>query len=81
MLLNHQEHTDPQEASQVQIPYAIVKLEESARVVSQAISELPTLRRRLERNKDSKTKAREIYGDLQNQFRRVPRQTHEVRNV
>ena len=70
MLLNIQEQENNQEP-QVQTPYAIVKLEESARVIKQAISELPTLRGRLEKNMEVKHKAREIYGDMQNQHRRL----------
>ena len=54
-----------------QAPYAIVKLGESARIIRQVISELPTLRKRLERSKEAKVKAREIYGDMQNQHRRL----------
>jgi hypothetical protein len=54
-----------------QTPYAIVKLEESARIIRQSINELPALRKRLEKNKDDKTKARDVYGDLQNQHRRL----------
>lgn len=54
-----------------EIPYAFVKMDESARIIRQSINELPTLRRRLEKNRDIKPRAREIYGDLQNQFRRL----------
>jgi len=56
-----------------QTPFAIAKLEESSRIIRQAINELPALRKRLEKNKDSKPKAREIYGDMQNQLRRLLR--------
>ena len=56
---------------QVQTPYALAKLSESARTVRQSINELPVLRRRLDKNKDVKPKAREIYGDMQNQLRRL----------
>ncbi|MCL2047390.1 MAG: DUF6094 domain-containing protein [Defluviitaleaceae bacterium] len=52
-------------------PYAVAKLGESARIIKQSINELPLLRRRLEKNKSVKLKAREIYGDLQNQYRRL----------
>ena len=48
-----------------QTPYAVVKLEEAARVIKQSINELPSLRKRLEKNKENKAKAREIYNDLQ----------------
>jgi hypothetical protein len=54
-----------------QTPYAIVKLEESARIIRQSIKELPALRKRLEKNKDDKTKARDVYSDLKNQHRRL----------
>ena len=70
MSLNAQVRTASQPAKK-QAPYAIVKLGESARIIRQAISELPTLRKRLERNKEAKAKAREIYGDMQNQHRRL----------
>ena len=52
-------------------PYAIAKLEESARVIRQSISELPALRRRLEKNKDDKIRVRDIYSDMLNQHRRL----------
>ena len=45
--------------------YALVKLEESARTVKQAIHELPIMRTRLDKYQDNKPKAREVYGDLQ----------------
>jgi len=70
MLLNAQERTGNQ-TSQIQTPYAIVRLEEAARIIKQSINELPALRRRLEKNMDDKTKARDVYGDLQNQHRRL----------
>lgn len=47
--------------------YAVEKLEEAARAVKQAVNELPLLRRRMEKFKDNKSKAREIYGDLRQQ--------------
>ena len=47
--------------------YAIVKLEEAARSIKQAVNELPILRKRLEKLKENKTKAREVYSDLQQQ--------------
>lgn len=47
--------------------YAIAKLEEAARAVKQAANELPLLRKRLEKFKDSKPKARELYNDLKQQ--------------
>jgi len=59
------------QTQQTEIPYAIVKLEEAARIIRQSINELPILRKRLEKNIDVKPKAREIYGDLQNQHRRL----------
>ena len=55
----------------VEVPYAMAKLEESARIIRQSMSELPTLRKRLERNIEDKPRAREIHGDLQNQHRRL----------
>jgi len=54
-----------------QTPYAIAKLEEAARVVKQAINELPLIRKRLDKFKDNKPKAREVYGDLQQQYSRL----------
>lgn len=47
--------------------YAIAKLEEAARAVKQAANELPLLRKRLEKFKENKSKAREIYNDLKQQ--------------
>ncbi len=38
--------------------YALVKLEESARAVRQAVNELPVLRRRMEKYKENRAKAR-----------------------
>ena len=35
-----------------QTPYAVAKLEESARIVKQAINELPALRKRLDKYRD-----------------------------
>ncbi|MCL1842796.1 MAG: DUF6094 domain-containing protein [Defluviitaleaceae bacterium] len=60
-----------QAREKIQTPYAIAKLEEAARVIKQSVSELPALRRRLEKNMDDKPKAREVYADLQNQHRRL----------
>jgi len=56
---------------QIETPYAIAKLEESARIIKQSINELPTLRRRLEKNANNKPKARELYGEIQNQHNRL----------
>lgn len=56
---------DTLEKQRTETPYAIVKLGESVRVITQAINELPSLRKRLDKHKDSKPKAREIYRDLQ----------------
>jgi len=56
---------------ETQMPYAMMRLEEAARIIRQSINELPTLRRRLDKNMESKYKARDIYGDLQNQHRRL----------
>ena len=55
----------------IQTPYALVKLEESTRVIKQAVSELPVLRKRLDRYKDNKPKAREVYSDLQQHHGRL----------
>ena len=55
----------------VEIPYAIKKLEEAARIIRQSANELPILRKRLEKNKEAKPKAREVYGDMQSQLRRL----------
>ena len=54
-----------------QVPYAISKLEESVRIVRQSINELPVSRKRLEKYKDNKHKAHEIYNDLQQQYARL----------
>lgn len=51
--------------------YAIAKLEEAARAVKQAVNELPLLRKRLEKFKDNKPKAREIYNDLKQQHEKL----------
>ena len=59
---------DTAKIQKTETPYALVKLEEAARTVKQAINELPVLRKRLEKNKDNKPKAREVYRDLQQQF-------------
>lgn len=54
-----------------QTHYAIAKLEESARVVKQSVNELPLIRKRLERYRNNKSKAREVYTDLQQQQGRL----------
>lgn len=51
--------------------YAIAKLEEAARAVKQAANEIPLLRKRLEKYKDNKPKAREIYYDLKQQRKKL----------
>ena len=51
--------------------YAFVKLEESARAIRQAVSELPALRRRLDKYKENRAKAREVYNDLKQQQGKV----------
>jgi len=48
--------------------YAVVKLEEAVRVINQAVSELPALRKKLDKNKGNRQKAHEAYADLQQQF-------------
>ena len=50
-----------------QQPYATAKLEEAARSIRQAAKEFPVLRKRLDKFKENKFKAREIYNDLQQQ--------------
>ena len=62
---------DEQNNEQSQQFYALVKLHESARIIGQSIKELPVLRKRLEKNIENKSKARDVYGDLQNQHRRL----------
>jgi len=62
---------DVTENQRAKTPYALVKLEESARVIKQAINEFPALRKRLEKYKDNKPRAREIYRDLQQQHGRL----------
>ena len=63
---------DTKEQKDKQIPYAVAKIEESARIIKHSISDLPILRNRLERNREgNKTKARDIYGDLQNRHSRL----------
>ena len=52
-------------------PYAIAKLGEFERAVKQSISEMPALRKRLEKNKDAIPKAKETYKELQNQRRKL----------
>ena len=47
--------------------YAIAKAEEAARAVKQAVNELPLLRKRLEKFKENKAKAHEVYSDLKQQ--------------
>jgi len=54
--------------SQHETPYAIAKLEESARIVKQAVNELTPLRKKLDKVKANKPKAQEAYADLQQQF-------------
>jgi methylase of polypeptide subunit release factors len=54
-----------------QTPYAIVKLEEAARTVKQVINEFTSLRKKLDKVKNNKTKAQEVYADLQQQFGRL----------
>lgn len=51
--------------------YAVVKLEEAARVIRQMINELPALRKRLDKHKGNKEKARETYNDLKQHHGRL----------
>jgi len=57
--------------SRNQTPYAVAKLEESARIVRQAASEFAPLRKKLDKLKSNKPKAHEAYADLQQQFVRL----------
>lgn len=54
-----------------QTHYAVMKLNESARSIALNITDMPALRRRLEKYKDNKVKARELYNDLTNHRNRV----------
>ncbi len=54
-----------------QTPYALVKLNEAARVIKHSIGELPVLRKRLEKYKKNQQKAREVYTDLGQQYSRL----------
>lgn len=54
-----------------QAPYALAKLVEAARVIKQSVNELPLSRTRLDRYKDNKRKAREVYTDLKQQHGRL----------
>jgi len=54
-----------------QTHYALSKLNESGRSIKQAVAELPLLRKRLEKHKDNKAKASDIYNDLKQQFGRL----------
>ena len=54
-----------------QQPFALAKLEEAARTLKQSINELPLLRKRLEKQKDTKHKARDTYNDLKQQYERL----------
>jgi len=51
-----------------QTPYAVVKLEEAAKIIKLVISELTALRKKLDKLKGNKAKAQETYTDLQHQF-------------
>lgn len=64
-------HKQGNSETNIQVPFAIARLEDSARIIRQSINELPALRKRLEKNMDTKSKARDIYGDIQNQHRRL----------
>ena len=54
-----------------QTPYAVVKLNEAMRITTQSIKELPLLRKQLDKYKDVKSKAREIYNDISQQRNRL----------
>lgn len=50
-----------------QTHYVLVKLEEAARSITQSVTELPILRKRLDKYKDDTLKSRDTYGELQQQ--------------
>ena len=52
-------------------PFALAKLTEAARAIKQVSNELPVLRKKLDKHKDNKQKAKEIYNDLQQQHARL----------
>ncbi len=52
----------PHDEDKTQRHYALMKLEESARTITQAISELPVSRKRLEKCRDDKPKALGVCG-------------------
>ncbi len=57
--------------TQSQTHYAVVKLNEAARIIGQLINELPILRKRLDKHKNDNAKAREIYDNLQQQRKKL----------
>ena len=59
------------ETKSEQVPYALAKLSEAARIIKQSMNELPLIRKRLEKYKDNKRRAREIYTDLKQQYNRL----------
>ncbi len=61
----------PPNRNQNQTHYAIVKLEEAARIINQAINELASLRKKLDKLKNNKPKAQEAYADLQQQITKL----------
>jgi methylase of polypeptide subunit release factors len=54
--------------NQKQTHYAVVKLEEAAKIVKLAINEFASLRKKLDKLKNNKPKAQEAYTDLQQQL-------------
>lgn len=64
-------HQQVSDETPIQVPFAIAKLEEATRIIRQSTNELPAMRRRLEKNKQTKFKARDIYRDIQNQHQRL----------
>jgi len=54
-----------------QTHYAIAKLEEASRIIKQAVNELSSLRKKLDKSKANKQKAQEAYADLQQQFAKL----------
>ena len=65
------EQRTPAGAKPKERPYALARLEESARAVKQAATEMPALRRRLEKRKGDAPKARETREELQGARRKL----------
>jgi hypothetical protein len=54
-----------------QTHYAIAKMEEATRIIKQAVNELASLRKKMDKNKANKQKAQEAHTDLQQQFAKL----------